>query len=211
MRKTLVALVLGVTAVGLVAPSDAASPKLAKAKKLVVKDAVRDANGLNSQFGILPVVPPVPASSASLKQADIVSFSLGRKDNGTKVLALVGTMTLTSAPEAGVDYRIRMIAPGCTTYMLELERSPLGDSAYLRNTCSAGATPGSAAFDPIDAVVSGDTITWTVPISALSGDVKLGSVLSVTGAQTSGAPGAAIFPTIDELRLPSPVSFKVGQ
>ena len=202
MRTTLVALVLGATALGLATPSVAATPKkLPKAKPLVVKDAAGDATGLNSQGGLAPASPPaLPASPTSLAQADILSFSLGRKDNGTKVKALVGTMTLAGAPATGTDYRIRMSAPGCSTYFLELEFSPLGQSAFLRNTCTEGeATSAGTVFDPIEATITGKTITWTVPISALSGDVKVGTPLTVTGAQTSGDTGAAIVPGIDEV------------
>ena len=210
MRKPLVALVLVGTCVGLATPSFAAgSPKLAKATKLVVTDVAGDANGLNTQGGLVPVAPPVPGTPANLKQADILSFSLGRKDDGKKVKALVGTLTTAGPSDKGVDYRIRMSAPGCTTFYLELERSALGDSAYLRHNCTEGeATSGGANFDPIDVVISGSTITWTVPISALPGDVKLGSVLEVKGAQTS-ADHAAIFPGIDEVITST--SFKIGQ
>jgi hypothetical protein len=196
MRRSLILVTLCVSAVGLAGPSLAA-PKLAKAHPLTVTDAAGDANGVNSQGGLLPASPPEQSNgSVNDGAADILSFTLGRKDNGSKVTALVGTLTLAAPPAQGTDYRIRMATADCSTYFLEYEFPPgLGASGEVRENCGGATT---AAFDPVDATVTGNTITWTIPIKALPGSAKLGTVLNVKGAQTS-VETAAIIPGIDQV------------
>jgi hypothetical protein len=208
MRKPVVYLALAAMAATLVAPASAATrpaSKLPKAKPLVVKDATGDANGLNSQGGLLPD-PGAQATPVQDAGSDIVSFTLTRKDDGRKVTALVAKMTLAAAPAADRNFRIRMSSPECSTYFLEYDTSSaLGAGANLRNAC--GDATG-ATFSPIDAVVSGSTITWTVPVKGLPGDVKLGTPLTVQGAQVS-VETAVIIPGLDEVLTDA--TFKVGQ
>ena len=206
MRRSLVLAVVAVASVGLAAPS-LAGPRLAKAVPLTVKDAADDANGFNSQGGLLPASPPEQSNGTlSMKSADILSFTLGRKDDGKKVTALVGTLTLAAPPAQGTDYRIRMSTPDCSTYFLEYEfPAGLGASGEVRENCGGATT---AAFDPVDATVVGSTITWTIPIKGMPGSAKLGTVLTVKGAQTS-VETAAIFPGIDQVVTNQP--FTIGQ
>jgi hypothetical protein len=195
-------IVLAVAVTGLASSASAGT----KANPLTVKDATGDANGLNDQFGLLPAAPEQSNDTVSQKSADIVSFTLGRKDVGGKVKAFVGTLTLAAPPAQGTDYRIRMNAPGCTTYFLEYEYAPaLAPSGEVRHTCDGGT---SAVFEPVDATVTGSTITWTIPIKGMPGGLKLGTVLTVTGAQTS-VETAAIVPGIDQVRVDK--TFVLGQ
>ncbi len=205
MRTTVVLTALAATAVTLTTPSFAAAPKLPKAKPLVVKDVAGDANGLGGQFGV-----PTPADNtstpASVKDADILSFTLARLDDGKTVKGLRATLTLAAPPAQGRDYRIRMSAPGCTTYYLEYEYFPaLGGQGEIRDTCDGGA---SATFTPVDAAVVGNSIVWTVTKGAFTGGVKIGTLLQVHGAEAS-VETAAIFPTLDSARTET--TYRVGQ
>lgn len=206
MRRSAVLAVVGVTSVVLAAPSFA-GPKVAKAQPLTVKDAVGDANGINDQGGLLPVAPEQSNDATSQKSADIVSFTLGRKDVAGKPKFFVGSLTLAAPPAQGTDYRIRMSTDGCSTYFLEYEFPPgLGASGEVREDCDGSPTGN---FDPVDAVVSGNTITWTIPIKGMPGTAGLGTVFQVDGAQTSADSGAAIFPGIDQVVTDK--TFRVGQ
>lgn len=206
MRKPVVYLALAAAAAAMITPA-AAGPKLAKPKPLVVKDLAGDANFVNGQGGLLPADPGSFATPVQDAGSDIISFTLTRKDNGRKVTALVAKLTLAAAPASERNFRIRMSSPECSTYFIEYDSSTaLGASASLRENCDPDSP--TAAFNPIDAVVSGSTITWTIPINSLPGDVKLGTVLEVQGAQVS-VETAVIIPGVDEVVVAK--SFKVGQ
>ena len=191
MRRSLVLTAVCIAGVGLASPSLAASKSSAA---LTVKDVTGDANGLNDQFGLLPAGPPEQSNDTlSQKSADIVSFSLARKGK-----AFVGTLTLAAPPAQGTDYRIRMTAPGCSTYFLEYEYAPaLAPAGEVRHTCDGGT---SATFEAVDATVTGSTITWTIPVRGMPGGLKAGTALSVKGAQTS-VETAAIIPGLDQVRV----------
>ena len=206
MRRVLILLAACLTLVGVAAPSLAAGP-LTKAKPLVVKDATGDATALNSQYGSAPV-PDQSNETVSQKASDIVSFSLGRKDDGKTVKSFIGTMTLAAPPAKGNDYRIRMRTEECATYFLEYEvpLAAFAPSAYVRTNCDGAPT---STFDAVDLRISGNTITWIVPAKRLPGSAKLGTVLTVTGAQVAGHGGAVIVGTIDEVRTDK--TFVIGQ
>jgi hypothetical protein len=196
------AVVLAIATTGLVSAASAGS----KPVPLTVTDVADDANGLNDQFGLLPAAPEQSNGAVSQKSADILSFTLGRKDVGGKPKAFVGTMTLAAPPAQGTDYRIRMTAPGCTTYFLEYEYAPALDPAgEVRHTCDGGT---SAVFEPVDVTVTGSTITWTIPIKGMPGGLKMGTPLSVKGAQTS-VETVAIIPGLDQVRVDK--TFVIGQ
>ena len=204
MRKPVVLIAVCAASVALAGPSFAGG-KLAKASPLVVKDAAGDANGVNDQGGLLPGVPE-QSGAGSQGSADIVSFSLGRTDDGKKVKAFVGTLTLAAPPAEGTDYRIRMSTAECATYFLEYEWAPgLAAAGEVRHDCDGAPT---ATFEPVDAAVNGNTITWTIPIKSLPGTAKLGTVLTVEGAQTS-VETAVIFPGLDQVSTDK--TFKIGQ
>jgi hypothetical protein len=206
MRKSLVLVAVCLVVGGVGSPSFAGG-KLAKPSPLVVKDASGDANGLNDQGGLLPASPPEQSNDAvSQKSADIVSFRLGRTDDGKKVKAFVGSLTLAAPPAQGTDYRIRMSTADCSTYFLEYEFAPgLGAQGEVRENCDGGTT---ATFDPVDATVTGNTITWTIPVKGMPGTAKLGTVFTVKGAQTS-VETAVIFPGLDQVVTDK--TFTVGQ
>lgn len=203
--RPVVALAVGTSLVVAGSAGAATSSKLPKSKPLVVTDAAGDADGSNNQFGLLPAAAPSAGGALSQKSADIVSFRLARADDGRKVKALIGTLTLSAPPAQGTDYRIRMSSAGCTTYFLEYEFPPgLGGAGEVRENCS-----GSNAFDPVDTAIVGNSIVWTIPISALPGTVKLGEVMTVKGAQTSLDSGAAVIPGLDQVMTDT--TYKIGQ
>jgi hypothetical protein len=196
VRKPVVTLALIAVGAVLVTPAVAA-PKLAKPKPLVVKDLAGDATGLGA------------AAPTSQPDADIVSFSLSRKDNGKKVTALVGKLTLAAPPTEGHDYRIVMAVDGCSTYYLEYEYvAVLGGNSYIRQNCDGAAT---ATFTDVTAELVGNSVVWTVPVSALPGPVKVGTPLSVEGAEAVLHEGAVIFGVLDEAPAPAGTTYKIGQ
>lgn len=207
MRKPVLCIALTATLAALVAPASAASTS--KPKPLVVKDAAGDANFVNSQGGLLPADPgsvPTPVQDAG---ADIVSFSLNRLAKGKKVVGFVASMTLSAAPTADRNFRIRMSTDDCGTFMLEYNTSStLGSTANLRHVCGASATP-TAEFTDVPATVKGSTITWTFPMRGLPGDLKVGDLLTVEGAQVSVNSGATILPGVDEVVVQK--AYKIGQ
>ena len=208
MRKTAVLSALALTTAALSSPAFAA-PKLAKAKVLLVKDTAGDANFLTSQLGVGAV--DNVATPTSLKDSDILSFSLARLDNGTKVKAVVATLNLAAAPTSGRDYRIKMASPSCSTYFLEFEWLPggaLAPAGEIRDNCAPLPAGSTANFTPVDAVIKGSSIVWTIPISAFTGDVKLGTVLTVKGAESS-VETVAIAPQIDRVTVNT--TYKIGQ
>ena len=206
MRKTAVLTALALTTAALSSPAFAA-PKLPKAKVLTVKDVAGDANGLGGQFGQSTPADNT-ATPANLKDADILSFSLARLDNGKKALGLKATLTLAAPPAQARDYRIKLSSPTCSTYFLEYEFAPaLGGSGEIRDNCAV-ATGSTATFTPVDAAVVGNSIVWTIPRGAFTGDVTLGTVMTVHGAEAS-VETAAIFPTLDSVIAET--TYKIGQ
>jgi hypothetical protein len=209
MRKVLALSAAAALAVGMAGPSMAAvkkKPSLPKSKPLIVQDAQGDANGINDNFGLLPASPPEQSTPQGERTAaDIVSYELGRLDDGKQVTALVGKLTLAAAPDQGTDYRIRMSAGDCDTYFLEYEFAPaLGGNGEVRMACG-GST--SATFVDVDTKVVGNTIIWTLPTKSIPGGLKLGTTRSVHGAQTSGET-AVIPPGIDQ--VVNEATYKIG-
>lgn len=206
MRKPLVLAAVAALSVGLATPSLAAG-KLPKSKPLVVKDVAGDANGLTSQAG-LPAPVDNTATPANAKDADILSFSLARLDDGKKAIGLKATLTLAAPPAQARDYRIRLSSPTCSTYFLEYEFAPaLGGTGEIRDNCAV-ATGSTATFTPVDAAVVGNSIVWTIPRGAFTGDVKIGTVMQVHGAESS-VETVAIAPQLDSVKLET--TYKIGQ
>jgi hypothetical protein len=196
VRKPVVFLALVAVGAALVTPA-AAAPKLAKSKPLVIKDVAGDATGLGA------------AAPTSQADADIISFTLSRKDKGKKVTALVGKLTLAAAPTEGHDYRIVMSVEGCSTYYLEYEYAAvLGGNSYIRQNCDGAPT---STFTDVTADIVGKSVVWTVPISALPGPVKVGTPLNVEKAEAVLHEGAVIFGVLDEAPAPEGTTYKVGQ
>jgi len=206
VRKPVLLTAVALGTAALVVPAGAATPK---PKPLVVKDATGDANFLNSQSGLVPADPGPVATPVQDAGSDIVSFSLNRLAKGKKVVGFTATMTLSAAPSADRNFRIRMATDDCRTFMLEYNTSStLGGSASLRHVCGDSTTP-TAEFTDVPATVTGSTITWAFPMKGMPGDLRLGDVVTVTGAQVSVNSGAAIFPGVDQVVVDA--SYKIGQ
>lgn len=207
MRKPVLYLALTATVAALVAPAAAATSP--KPKPLVVKDAAGDANFVNSQSGLVPADPGSVSTPVQDAGSDILSFSLNRLAKGKKVVGFTATMTLAAAPSADRNFRVLMATDECQTFMLEYNTSStLGPTANLRHVCGASTTP-TAEFTDLPAAVKGSTITWTFPMRGLPGDLRVGDVVTVEGAQVSVNSGALIFPGIDE--VVGEKSYKIGQ
>lgn len=207
MRKPLVLTAVATAVVVLAAPS-LAGPKLAPAVPLTAVDPAGDANFANEQGTLLPTAPPGPPGSVR-NGADILKVSLGRLDDGKAVRAMTFAMTLSAPPEQSTHYRIAMSAPGCSTYFVEYQFPVAGTSAVLKEggTLRENCT-GATVFTDLAATIAGNTITWTLPIKGMPGDLKLGAPLTVKYGQTS-LQTAAIFPGFDQAAIGK--EFKVGQ
>ncbi|MCU1622473.1 MAG: hypothetical protein JWL79_1318 [Frankiales bacterium] len=89
----------------------------------------------------------------------------------------------------------------------------------LRHNCTPSNSPTAVVSNtvsvPIDTVVKGSTITWTLKVSDFPSGVKIGSVLSpalgetrtIVGAATTAA---ATAPVIDETATQA-TTYKIGQ
>ena len=215
MRKALAVVAIAALTLGAAGGADAAvkkkpTPKLPKAVPLVLADPQGDANGINDQEGLLPAAPPEQSTPQGERSAaDILSWSLGRVDDGKQITAVTASMTLAAAPDQLTDYRIEASSPTCPIFWFEVEILPqLGTDGYLRNDCVKN---GSSVFDKIvDVKISGNTITWTLPVKSFPAGVKLGQALSGLFAATHGDEAAVIVGTIDQ-SSGADKTFKLGQ
>ena len=221
MRPTLRTAVAVVPVVALVlAPSAMAAkakpkPKpLPPSKALVITDQAGDANGVNSQSHIAEGAPSA-SGPGQRTAADILEVSFSRLDDRFTVLGLVATMKLSAAPDQGTIYRIQASAGECTMFWISYSFPAGGSpSASLRQDCT-----GEDLSSPIDAKVTGELITFTLPFSAMPKSIKVGTpVFSAFGetkghAQTPELPEAGsvgpTVPTIDETVIAAD-SYAVG-
>jgi hypothetical protein len=203
------ALALGLLATGPAFAATKPTPKLAKAKPVVITDKAGDANGINSQSHAIPA-DPSQSGQGGRTAADILSVSVGRLDDGKKVLGMRATFTLAAAPDQGTIYRIQSSAPACSTFWISYN-FPVGGAptASLRENCT-----GTAATTVLTTVkVVDKTITIDLPYKVLPKLIKPGTVLSGIFGETKGhaaTPAAnPTVPTIDDT-VTSPDSYKVG-
>lgn len=206
-RITVVGLALALAAGS---PALAAKPKkLPAPKPLVTADAAGDANGINSQGGLVPI--PSQAGQGQRAAADILSVALGRLDDKKAVTALTATFVLTAAPDQGTIYRVQMTAPGCATFWLAYH-VPIGGpiSASMREDCT---TPGTAVTVPVTATVTDKTVTIVVPLKSLPKKLTIGTVLSGMYGETKGHIFTGVqnptVPTIDETTVAT-ATYKIG-
>jgi hypothetical protein len=208
-RRTAVlglALALAAASPALAAPSK----KLAPSKPLVLTDQAGDANGINSQSGVVPAPVPSQAGQGQRTAADILSVSLGRLDDKKKVTALTATFVLSAAPDQGTIYRAQMTAPGCDTFWLAYH-VPVGGpiSASMRESCTTGTAVASA----VTATVKDKTVTIVVPLASLPKKITLGTVLSGLFGETKGHAHTGVqnptVPTIDQTDTAT-ATYKVG-
>ena len=201
MRVRSLPVLAALTAVALIAPGDAAAPKPE------VVDVVGDANGINNQ-GVTALpdqnVSTGPAQAAAFDITSI-DFATTRTKVGRKLVATgyTATMTLSAAPvTSGALYRVRAVAPGCSTFWLQWNTAPTGTTTTLRHNCVPSGSPTGAVSDTVSVplkavVVKGSTITWTVPFKSLPKGVKVGSSLTDLGADNRISNGASTAPQID--------------
>ncbi len=170
-------------------PHPRPAPSLRPSTPLVVTDKAGDANGINSESHAVPA-DPSQTGPAQMASADILSFSLGRLDNKKTVLGLTASMTMSAPPAAGAIYRIQAATATCTTFWIAyaFPAGPDSPSASLRENCG-GAT--STTTTKIDAAISGNTITWSLPFSILPKDIKVGTVISNAFGETKGHIGTS--------------------
>jgi hypothetical protein len=203
IRCGLAALATVASVVGFATPSVAATPHAQ------VTDPTGDANGLNDQgFGL-----PIPGVSTPVEDsgADIVSvlFHSTFTTKAHKKVPTGMTITLTLAAPPAPEHIYRVTANGSTCS---------GAQLFFEYTTAVGASPPGDARCPgtvkstdvavTSVVASGDTITWTVP---LSGGLTKGERLSGLGADVRielSKPGTTV-PAIDEAS--STASFTVGK
>ena len=212
MRKALALVAVAALSFGLASTSEAAvkpkpKPKLPVSKPLTVTDPAGDANAINDQDELLPAAPPEQSTPQGQRTAgDIVSWSVGRMDDGKAVTGIVASMTLSAAPDQGTDYRIQASTPTCPYFWFELQWTPgLGQSAYLRNDC---AKNGTTVFDKIvELTIKDKTITWTLPLKNFPAGVKLGQVMTVPVATSNGCT-AVIVPVLDQSK--NDKTYKLG-
>lgn len=198
-----------------------AAPALASARPLTWTDAAGDANGLNSQGGLLPAGPDNTATPVSIASDDITSVTFARTDDSKAVTGLKVTMTLTAAPAAGALYRVTGAADGCSTFWFQYTWTVGGAPlATLRNNCGVTATTtnsvsGGTVSTPITAAVVGTSIVWTVPLAQLPAGIIVGSALKPALGEVRAVVGAAgtsllTAPVIDQTPVQSS-TYAIGQ
>jgi hypothetical protein len=165
-----------------------------------VVDPAGDANFLNSQG--LPLIPAVPSTStpADVSGADIQSVlfqtygtTTTKKVRGKKVTTFTPkgftvTLTLGAAPSPGIIYRVRAATSFCSTFWFEYRNFVDGAKPVLRHNCNpaAGTTdvlPPTADHD-VKVALSGSTIVFDLPMTALPKPNKVGTVVDGLGAET---------------------------
>ena len=187
MRRLVVA--PAIAALALIAPpATAAGPQ--------ITDAANDANFLNSQGQ--PLLEDVgnnhPTPAGSQGYADVLSVEwksvkttkkVGRK-KVTTVTAFTVTTTFSAAPtppaQTTVVYRMLGSTPACGFFGVAYYSKPLSDpttpQSAIRDNCGARPTRLTKIALP---VINGSTMTWTVPISAIPKDTKVGVGSALTG------------------------------
>lgn len=177
-------------AVALAVPQAGAAPAPAPQ----VTDIAGDANGLNAQ-GFEDTATQVPdggtsTDPASYAAADIravtftktVTTTVVRKKKVTKVTGYTVKLELGAPPASGITYRIEGTTPLCTSFFHEYRVDYTGAA---KSGLRCASTDAAATYDIAPAVVSGSTITWTVPLAKLTG-YKVGTLFDNLGAQTRG-------------------------
>ena len=205
MRVRLAALA-AVAAVGVAAlPGEAGTTP-----KPQITDPTGDANGVNGQGtgGSVPSVATAPANDAA---ADITSvafvstFKVRRGKHGTVKVptGFTVTMKLGAAPAPETFYRVTASLPTCTTLFIEYGTDVVTGGTAMR----CPALPGATETDYVipDAVVKANTVTWTVPVSAL----PAGTTLSTLHAETRFNPFRVTAPALD--LADSSATFTIGK
>ena len=213
MRARLLAVIAAAGAVAAVIPAHAATGAAKPTPQ--VTDPTGDANGLNSQEGLLPANPNQATAPASYTNGDIVSVTFAtvfKKVHRKKVpTGFTATLTLAAPPtDTHVDYNIDADVSGCDGFVdFDYNIDPTVGANSIScfhatdPTDPTSLTAGATAYAAPPAVVSGNSITWTVPLSTF----KVGTQFTGLDAQTLVSPTFA--PEIDEAS--STNTFTVGK
>ena len=190
MRRLAVAPALA--ALAFLAPSVSAAPPAPQ-----VVDPANDANGINGQGQ--PILGSVPNNTAtpgvSQAYADVLNVRWStvkkvtkvKKKTVTTVTGFTVTVNLSAAPKPPegtiVVYRILGTTALCPYFGVVWYSAKNGDGSSpqsaVRDNCN-GAT--SARLTPIAApVIKDKTMTWTVPLSVIPKDTKVGVGTLLTG------------------------------
>jgi len=176
---------------------------------LVVTDQGGDANALNDQ-AFLTTVPalsgtptPVDANGFDIRRVTLVTDAAG-----SDATTLVATLEVTGPVQLGGVYRVTTNVGGVCLW-LERTYSP----AALYDTSAARVcdeSPAGQTSYAVASVVSGSTVTWTVPL-ATYGSLALasGTVVSDIGADARLSEASLTVPSVDVMR--STEAYTVGQ
>lgn len=205
MRARLLA--LGLVGGLAVAAAPALAAKVVPAPTPQVVDPAGDANGLNDQLLGKPLPNPNQSTApASYSSADITSvlFQTAYVKKGRKQVpaGFTATLTLAGAPDANTFYDVDVSTPVCPD-TLQFQYSTFNQFETNVVTCYDGNNFNDYAVPP--ATISGNTITWTVPLAA----VPAGTVFSSISAYTGQGPFGVAFVT-DEAD-PSASTYTVGK
>lgn len=165
--------ILGCLAVAVLASSGAHA-----APKPQVTDIANDANGTNFQ-GVSPALSNRPTPVGSQAYADILAVTWSAVKKGKKVTGFSVTAKLSAAPTplAGTSlvYRVLGTTSRCgffgVAYYTSKSSDPKIPQSAVRDNCIAETTRLTAIPLP---KISGSTITWTVPFTAIPKDTKVG-------------------------------------
>ena len=196
-RTLLVALV----ATALLAPAaSAAEPQ--------VVDRRGDANGVNDQ-GVLPVHGTVDAAGTDVGRYDLLGVRFTTYRAGRKPAGFTVSVLLAEAPGVVTTIVVKTVAGACKELWLEYLVAETGDTeAELRHRCTATGPADPATYLPVKAVVSGATLTFTVPLSLLPPGAGVGTTLTGLRAETRTFVGAVSAPVVDVAT--SAATYRVG-
>jgi hypothetical protein len=193
----------------LAAPGLAATPKT---KPVKVTDTKGDNNALNDQGVGLPV--PETATPVGFPGMDILSVTFETVFKGKVANDLKITLELEAAPfTQSAIYRVTGSLGGCDTIAIAYEKSPEGESAYIRS-CDAAAAPLGFTDTPISAPkIDGAKMIFTIPYKMFEKSLpevraKLGAVFSNIGAHNRLVLVAVTVPQVDAVVSTS--TFKFG-
>lgn len=190
MRARLLLAATAAAAVAVSLPASAATPKPQ------VTDATGDANGVNGQ-GVATGGPSF-SSPASVAGADVVSvtFATTFKKVGTKKVPTGFTVALklAAAPMSKVIYRVTAVSSQCTDLFFEYVAA---GSTVVRCPASDPTKPDTEYKVPA-AKVTGSTITWRIPATAIPVGSTFTNLSGTTRLVTSTPAISLTAPQIDE-------------
>ena len=194
-------LLSGLVAAALLAPgAHAAEPH--------VTDPAGDANAVNGQ-GVLPDDQPA-LTGVSSPGYDLVSVRFATLREKRRVIGFTTTVALVAAPGPASTYVVKMSTASCREIWLEYVVAETGDAeAELRHRCAAVGPTDFATYEPIQAVVSGTALTFTVTLASLPPGVGAGATLRDLRAESRTFVVAASAPLVDEAMSAS--TYRIGQ